>query len=294
MTLLTTLALACATSSPPAAGGDPVNLDTPAWKLATRHPDRPAIVAHRGASLVAPENTLAAYRKAIELGATAAETDLRLTRDRHVVILHDDTLDRTTTGAGALEAHTWAALEGVDAGSWFGEAFAGEPIPDLDGLLDTAGDALVLCLEIKDGVAIEQEIRAALDAKGRRAQAVIFSFDADKVALSRLAMPDVPAVYLLRPRETGALDEAGAPVKGLVPVMLEEARAIDASAIGMSQHYVDAGLIRAAHDAGYPVFVWTVDEPEALPPLLEAGVDVLITDAPDTISAALDALLTTP
>jgi glycerophosphoryl diester phosphodiesterase len=89
------------------------------------------VIAHRGASGHAPENTMAAFKKAVALGATFIETDLQLSRDAHFVAIHDATLDRTTNGSGAVHDMTLAELRRLDAGSWFGSEYAGERIPTL-------------------------------------------------------------------------------------------------------------------------------------------------------------------
>ena len=108
------------------------------------------VVAHRGASGHAPENTLAAFRRAVELGARFIETDLQLSRDARFVAIHDDTLDRTTTGRGAVKDFTLPELRELDAGSWFAPKFAGERIPTLKEVLEFARKAdVALFLEVK-------------------------------------------------------------------------------------------------------------------------------------------------
>ena len=110
------------------------------------------VVGHRGASGYAPENTLAAFRRAVELGATFIETDLQLSRDARFIAIHDATLDRTTTARGPVQALTLAELRELDAGSWFGPAFAGERIPTLEEILEFARHSdVALCLELKPG-----------------------------------------------------------------------------------------------------------------------------------------------
>src|SRR2546427_7517969 len=109
-------------------------------------------IAHRGASGYAPENTLAAFRKAVALGATFIETDLQLSRDAHFVAIHDTTVDRTTNGQGAVHDMTLADLRRLDAGSWFGSEFAGERIPTLEEILEfSKKNDVVFYLELKPG-----------------------------------------------------------------------------------------------------------------------------------------------
>ncbi len=108
------------------------------------------VIAHRGASGHAPENTLAAFRKAVSLGAPFIETDLQLSRDAHFVAIHDATVDRTTGGHGAVHDLTLAELHRLDAGSWFGSEFAGERIPTLEEILDfSKKHDVVFYLELK-------------------------------------------------------------------------------------------------------------------------------------------------
>ena len=93
------------------------------------------VIAHRGASSYAPENTMAAFDLALQMGAGHLELDVHLTRDDHLVVIHDDTVDRTTNGTGTVAGQTLAALQVLDAGAWFGEAFVGASIPTLAGVL---------------------------------------------------------------------------------------------------------------------------------------------------------------
>ena len=107
-------------------------------------------IAHRGASGYAPENTLAAFRRAVALGVSFIETDLQLTRDAHFVAIHDDTFDRTTTGRGAVQQMTLAEVRRLDAGSWFGSEFIGERVPTLSEILEfSAKNDVVFYLELK-------------------------------------------------------------------------------------------------------------------------------------------------
>ncbi len=93
------------------------------------------VIAHRGASSYAPENTLAAFDLAIQMGVSHIELDVHFTRDGHVVVIHDETVDRTTNGSGPVTSHALAALQGLDAGSWFGGKFAGQRIPTFEEIL---------------------------------------------------------------------------------------------------------------------------------------------------------------
>ncbi|MEE8523355.1 MAG: glycerophosphodiester phosphodiesterase family protein, partial [Thermoanaerobaculia bacterium] len=123
--------------------------------------ERPRVIAHRGFSGVAPENTLVAIRKAIDVGADMAEIDVLLSRDRHVVVIHDDTLDRTTDGKGPVEDLSLEELRRLDAGSWFSAEFAGERMPTLAEVLDLVRGRILLNVEIKSE-AVTREIEGGI------------------------------------------------------------------------------------------------------------------------------------
>src|SRR3989440_12125231 len=140
------------------------------------------VIAHRGASGNAPENTLAAFREAVALGATFIETDLQLSRDARFVAIHDATVNRTTNGQGAVHDMTLADLRRLDAGSWFGSEFAGERIPTLEEILEFSKKKdVVFYLEIKTGSAWggEHALIGALRDSGEITRAVVISFDAE-------------------------------------------------------------------------------------------------------------------
>lgn len=249
-------------------------------QVVARHPDRPVVIAHRGASAEAPENTLAAYSRAMELGVIAAETDIRHTRDRQVVAFHDVDLSRTTDGEGLLPMLTLAEVQALDAGSWMDERFTGERVPELGELLDRVRGRMVLCIEIKSGLGIEYQVRDALDERHQRSGAVIFSFDGDKVALSKALMPDVPAVWLPpRDRTTGQY----------LSGFRGSARAIHADGLAFNHEYVEAAQVDRAHEADLPVFLYAIDEEDDVLRALELGADGIITNVPDRVEAMLAA-----
>lgn len=249
---------------------------TPAWRIVARHEGSPVVVAHRGASAYAPENSLAAYRKAIKLGAKAAETDVHMTLDGHVVVMHDTSTDRTTGVPHVLAQTPWSDLQKLGVGTWFAPEFAGERLPDLGQLLDVTRGRMVLVVEIKAGTGIVEGVRQAVDARGMRPEIVIFSFDASAIAEARSAMPDVPAVYLLKPQG-----------ERYSPADVGTAAATGATAVGFSYTRLDPPTIDAAHAAGYPVFVWTVNDPDVARALRDQGVDAIISDKPDVVEHAL-------
>jgi len=264
-----------------AAGFGMAQEPSSAYEVAAFHPERPIVIAHRGASHGAPENTLAAYQLAIEEGATVAETDVFLTLDGVVVAIHDETLDRTTDGSGPVVQATAADIAQLDAGSWFGAHNAGEPVPTLSGLLGAIGNDLILCIEIKTGVGIVDKIVGLLETHGVRDRVIIFSFDMEQIALAKALMPDVPALFLLdRPRRKGGFGDGP----------IEAARTLGVDMIGADLRGLTADFVSRAQAAGYPVFVYTVDAPRNVRAAAALGVDGIITNRPRATQDILNAL----
>ena len=174
----------------------------------------PLVIAHRGASGYAPENTMAAFRKAVDMGVTEVETDVHLTKDGRLVLLHDHTLDRTTDGTGAPGDFALAELKRLDAGGWFDAAFAGERLIALDELLAAFGDALTYHVELKDPAAgIGAAAAAVLTRFGLAAGAFVTGFDrSDELLSARRAAPALRTCALVSRRDDPhrAVDQAAA------------------------------------------------------------------------------------
>ena len=237
------------------------------------------VVAHRGASGHAPENTMAAFRIAVEMGARFIETDLHVSRDARVVAIHDSTLDRTTNGKGAIHMRSLKEIRALDAGSWFesaaGNSFAGERVPTLTEIVDFAAKHdVIFYLEIKsDGTwGIEHAVVGALRDLNATANILILSFDPSTLdSVNRLD----------RTIMTGFLCEI--PSNDLVQ------RAVRAGARQLAPRgdLVTSALVDKAHHAGLQVVAWTVNEPDQMRRLIETGVDGIMTDYPDRLVAVL-------
>lgn len=234
----------------------------------------PVVVAHRGASAYAPENTLAAYRAALERGADVAECDVFMSRDGEVVVMHDETLERTTNGSGRIDAQDWAALRSLDAGSWFSPEFAGEPIPRLPELLDLIGGKMLLLIEIKQGEGIVDAIAAELSERPRRQsrRVAIISFDPEMIAEAERKLPKVPQMLLVWTDRGQAVAAQEA---------VAQALEIDAEALGVPYWGATRALVEASVEAGLELFVYTVNEPGDVQRVLSLGVDGIISDYPD-------------
>jgi glycerophosphoryl diester phosphodiesterase len=241
---------------------------------------RPAVAAHRGGALLWPENSLQAYREALALGVDLLETDVHLTADGAVVVLHDATLDRTTTGTGAVHARTLADLAGVRLRAADGTPTA-EGVPTLPQLLDLVAPSRAgLLLEIKAGpgrrryAGLEEKALALVRGRGLLERTVVMAFEPETVTTVRALEPAVATAALIargrERRDRLTVDEA-----------LERVRAVRATHVGINFRLLDGGLVTALQQAGHAVGAWTVNEESDIRRVLDLGVDVLITDRPD-------------
>ncbi|RPJ52982.1 MAG: glycerophosphodiester phosphodiesterase [Acidobacteria bacterium] len=250
-------------------------------------PGFPAVHGHRGASAVAPENTLAAFRRAIEMGADALEMDLQLTKDGAVVVVHDATLERTTDRSGRIADLTLAEVQQADAGIKKGPAYRGERIPTLDQVIELVqaigGGRVRLNLELKYHVQgtpppdLERAALAVLRRAGFTAQVFLQSFQ--HAVLPRLTAlePGIPTGVLVGRRD--------APRDAVALV-----RQFQATYLAPEFRLVTGPLVSALHAAGIPVVAWTVNEPAEMQRLLADGVgrlagDGIISDHPDRLVA---------
>jgi len=218
---------------------------------------------------------MAAFRRAVELGAPFLETDLQLSRDARLVAMHDSTLDRTTSGRGPLNRLTLDELRRLDAGSWFGPQFSGEKIPTLEEILGFANQAdVVFYLELKPVGAwgAAHTLVSAITEAQAAARAVVISFDAAALASVRRRDPTLM---------TGLLFDHP------IPSLIEQAQDLGARQLAPRGDLVTPELLAAAHGAGLKVVAWTINEPGHMRTLIAAGVDGIITDYPDRLLKVL-------
>ena len=233
------------------------------------------VIAHRGASGNAPENTMAAFRKALALGATFIETDLQLSRDARFVAIHDATVNRTTNGEGAVHDLTLAELRRLDAGSWFGSEFAGERIPTLEEILQfSKKNDVVFYLEMKPAGSWggEHALVGALRESGEIPRAVVISFDPAIVLSLRNIEPTLM---------TGLLYD------GQIENPVEKAVAIGARQLAVRGDLVTPALLAEARRKDLQVVCWTVNHSAHMRMLAAAGVDGIMSDYPDRLAAAV-------
>ncbi|MFB5677955.1 glycerophosphodiester phosphodiesterase [Paenibacillus terreus] len=235
--------------------------------------------AHRGASGTCPENTMAAFRRALELGATGIETDVQRTRDGRLVLIHDEYLLRTTGDERLVEEVTVEEVRELDAGSWFGEAFKGEKLPFLEELLDlVSGTDIILNLELKNSIrpysGMEEQVIAAVKKAGLEEQVLISSFNHYSLAECKKIAPEI---------QTGVLY-----IEGLYQPW-EYARTFGATALHPYKEAVTPEWVAAAAEAGIVYNPFTVNEAEEMKSLIAAGVNGIITDYPELLHELLTA-----
>jgi glycerophosphoryl diester phosphodiesterase len=224
-------------------------------------------IAHRGASAYAPENTRAAFDRAIEMRADMIETDVQLTRDSELVLIHDDLVDRTTDGQGPVGDHDLESLLRLDAGSWFGAEFAGERIVTLRDFCDEYVPRIPVCLEIKDPFATAPLIDFLRSRPEVTARAQVTSFYWH-AALLATTLLDCTAGFLAKAFNRDTIDRCAS--RGLAQVCPP------ASAL-------DAGLVGYAHQRGLAVRSWGVRDREDVDRLFETRADGATTNWPDWI-----------
>lgn len=239
--------------------------------------DRVDTIAHRGASGYAPENTMAAFRKAVKMKADYIEIDVQATKDGKLVVIHDTTVDRTTEGTGKVGSFTLDEIRQLDAGSFFGPDFAGERIPTFEEVLDEFRGKTGILIELKAPElypGIEEQVAAALSErnmdKPKNEKIIVQSFNFDSMKTFHELLPDVP-VGVLTSNKDDLTDEKLAEF------------ATYANYVNPTQKLVTEELVNRIHDLGMQISVWTVRKPEEVEPLLEAGVDDIITDYPDYV-----------
>jgi glycerophosphoryl diester phosphodiesterase len=244
--------------------------------------ERSRVIAHRGFSGRAPENTLVAVRQAIAVGADMVEVDVTLTADHRVVCIHDDTLDRTTNGTGPVSGHTLAQLGRLDAGSWFSSSFRNQRIPTLDEVLDTVRGRILINIEIKEEAVTDQlaggiaERVVRLVAEREMSETVVISSFAP-VALEhvRAIDPTIPTASLFN--QDLHFD------MGPLEVVAE----VGSQGLNLSRKRVTSEIVDRCHSNGIPLGVYTVNRRRQMRRQIQLGVHAMFTDRPDRLITIL-------
>jgi glycerophosphoryl diester phosphodiesterase len=241
--------------------------------------NRTKIVAHRGASDLAPENTLASVQLAWRLGADAVEVDVRLTRDGRIVAIHDPTTDRTAGTHLEVAATHSAHLRCLDVGRHKHAEFAGEPIPFLEEVLDTVPAGRHLFVEIKCGPEILPRLEETVNRSGKRSQLVLIGFDLGAMRAAKRRLPDVPA-YWLRDKRLWTPHSLS---------LVKKAKVCGIDGLDVHWSGVTRRFTAAVKEAGLKLYIWTVDHPAHARRLQRLGVDGITTNRPDRFAGTATA-----
>ena len=216
------------------------------------------VIGHRGAAGLVPENTLASFAHAVRLGVDAVELDVHLSADQHLVVIHDERLDRTTNGTGEVATTPLAALRRLDAGT-------GERVPTLDEVLETVPADIAVNIELKGRATAEGVARAVA---GRKRPLLVSAFDHDELARFHSLCPSIPCAPLLGRWQQG---------------VLETARALGAWSVNLADRIADRETVDTIRANGYECLVYTVNDVERAAALRAMGVGGVFSDFPDRL-----------
>ena len=232
----------------------------------------PKIIAHRGASTLAPENTIAAFAKASEIGARWCECDVGVMADGTLLVIHDDTVDRTTNSSGSWDSWGYGELRRLDAGAWFSPTYRFERIPELAVVVSFANATQTsFNIELKPRAAgkrrdtLVENLEVALQSFKNKSGLLISSFDHELLSAVRQAMPEVPLAWLCTPAEVRAES-------------WREASQIECTAIHPCGQDLTEADVHEMLDAGFDVNVWTVNTLEDARKAAQWGVTGIFTD----------------
>lgn len=236
------------------------------------------VIGHRGAMGYAPENTLASFELALKMGVDAVECDVHLSREGTVIVIHDDSVNRTTTGTGFIQDLTVREIKRFDAGAWFNKRFRGEKIPTLKNLLGWArkritrnGLPLGVIIEIKkestEHPKIPRRVTEVIQLEHMRERVVVISFDRG---------------VLYQMKQLDSTIKTGILYRNPIPNPIYSARRRP-DAIFPRRQLVCRSLVKRAHKTHLKVFTWTVNHPHEMKNLIACGVDGIASNFPDRL-----------
>ena len=232
-------------------------------------------IAHRGASAYTPENTFAAFDKALALGVDNVELDVHFSADGHIVVIHDDTLDRTTDGSGPVVDQTLDRLRSLDAGGWFSPEFKGEPIPTLAHVLERYKGWLHFHIEIKGrSPGLAHRTADLVRGFGVGRVSTITSFDLTALEDARTYAPELYAGWL---------------VPEINDTVIAQAQDLRLVQLCPPASAITAGLVNELHQKGFVVRAWQVNTPELMRRVVDAGADGMTVNFPDKLDEYLKA-----
>lgn len=227
---------------------------------------QPLIIAHRGASGSAPENTLASFRQAMEIGSDFIELDIHLSKDGELIVMHDETVNRTTNGKGKIKNLTLEQIKNLDAGSWFGNEFKGLVVPTLDEVFQLSNGKIKLLIEVKGNPkkypGIEKKLIDKIYKYYSKDWCIVQSFEEEFLNNIHKMDSTIPLHQLI----VGKIF----PLK--IPVFI--------LAVNPNYHFVSVKKVEKLHLQNKKIFVWTVNEEKKMQKLISMGVDGIITNYP--------------
>ncbi len=244
------------------------------------------IIAHRGGSNLAPENTLAAFKKAINLDVDMIEIDVHLSKDSNIIVIHDKTIDRTTDGTGEIKNMTLDEIKKYDAGSWFNESFQDERVPTLDETFNAIKGQTILLIEIKDGderyPGLEKRVVESIHKHNANTWTVVQSFNKNSILRVKKMDPLIITYYLVSSEFDGLYSD--------ITEKINANRKIVKQFDGIAAHYshLDSANVEIMHKAGFEVFTWTVDKPEDMIKIIDINIDGIITNSPGKLKEILN------
>ncbi len=247
------------------------------------------IIAHRGASALAPENTLAAINKALEIGVDYIEIDVRLTLDNVPVVIHDARVNRTTNGKGPVVWYYYQSLKKLDAGSWFGPEFSNERIPSLNEVMQKVFPHTKLLIELKGSVIMQpllaREVVKLIKKFNAEKLCIVQSFSAALLQAVQRESKEVEVNLLLNYQ-----NEKLPFYVDRFPKLGNIYRFKKSNAVNPNYKYVSPEIIEEIHEKGKEIFCWTVNDIGTMRHLVEMGVDGIITNHPDKLKSLLDSI----
>lgn len=235
------------------------------------------IIAHRGASHEAPENTLASLRLGWEQGADADELDIHMSKDGQAVVIHDGTTKRNIGVDKKVAEQTLAELQTLDAGAWKGPQWKGEKLPTLADALATIPDGKRMFIEIKCGAEVLPELERVVKACGKKPeQLVIIAFDYKTAEQAKKLLPSLRVYWLASykaDKKSGELPQ--------IETLIEKVKAAKLDGLDLDHKFpIDAAFVAQIKAAGLGIYVWTVNDIEIARRLVKSGVDGITTDRP--------------
>ncbi|MCD6508185.1 hypothetical protein J7M22_16405 [Candidatus Poribacteria bacterium] len=232
-------------------------------------------VAHRGASAYAPENTMTAFRKAIEIGVDCIELDVHICKTGEIIVMHDSTLDRTTDLSGKISEVPLEEIKRADAGAWFREEFRGEPVPTLEEALNFIGERAITVVEIKDEWIAAQVLETIRRANATE-RVVVISFHPRVLDEIRRIGSSIPTGLLIGESPEDEIPQAMR--------FIRMAAEVGAGMISLNHNLVRPRLAYEIRRRGFGLWAWTVDEIDRMRELAQMGVVGITSNKPDLLN----------